>query len=375
MVKITRRTCGKQLKHVGKKKFSNYKFSLLIFFSSSGAIGKMYYKSFETRSMCWEVITWLRWNAFSVQFSLSCHKAKNILIFSRHSESLSSHESILISLLFHVFVISLVKVSLFQAGWDNQGVICHGRAQESSYHQISSQSAKKIDMRKGKRRKPPCNFTHPPLQRCTTRISNFSSHICPLHLSDFWRPDEFLIIYIEAFSWWENLLLLCRYTKNLSSDKINISTFKGEGELTNLQLDENVLTELLELPSWLRLTSAWCNHITFKISWAKLKSVPIVLSLDEVNISVETCEIARSGTPTAGGGIQALAGNMGKYSFIHKVIDGITITVNTVNVSFKSPAFTSSVQVKILDFQRISTNKNRISQWMKTAKKKVKTVN
>lgn len=139
---------------------------------------------------------------------------------------------------------------------------------------------------------------------------------------------------------------LFRYTKNLSSDKINISTFKGEGELTNLQLDENVLTELLELPSWLRLTSAWCNHITFKISWAKLKSVPIVLSLDEVNISIETCEIARSGTPTAGsGGIQTLNVPVGKYSFIHKVIDGITILVNTVNVSFKSPAFTASVQV------------------------------
>jgi hypothetical protein len=116
--------------------------------------------------------------------------------------------------------------------------------------------------------------------------------------------------------------------------------------LTNLQLDENVLTELLELPSWLRLTSAWCNHISFRISWAKLKSVPITLSLDEVNISIETCEIARTGTPTAGGGIQSLAVPMGKYSFIHKVIDGITIVVNTVNVNFKSPAFTASVQVR-----------------------------
>lgn len=109
-----------------------------------------------------------------------------------------------------------------------------------------------------------------------------------------------------------------------------------------------MLTELLELPSWLRLTSAWCNHISFRISWAKLKSVPITLSLDEVNISIETCEIARSGTPTAGSGVQSLAVPMGKYSFIHKVIDGITISVNTVNVNFKSPAFTASVQVSFL---------------------------
>lgn len=139
---------------------------------------------------------------------------------------------------------------------------------------------------------------------------------------------------------------LFRYTKNLSSDKINISTFKGEGELSNLQLDENVLTELLELPSWLRLTSAWCNHISFRISWAKLKSVPITLSLDEVNISVETCDRSRSGGETPTVGVQSLSVPMGKYSFIHKVIDGITIIVNTVNVNFKSPAFVASVQVR-----------------------------
>uniref|UniRef100_A0A6B2EHQ2 Uncharacterized protein n=1 Tax=Phlebotomus kandelakii TaxID=1109342 RepID=A0A6B2EHQ2_9DIPT len=138
---------------------------------------------------------------------------------------------------------------------------------------------------------------------------------------------------------------LSRYTKNLSSDKINLSTFRGEGELSNLQLDENVLTELLELPSWLRLTSAWCNHVAFRIHWTKLKSVPITLSLDEVNISVETCEFGRGGGGPPTPGLQALTAPQGKYSFIHKVIDGITIIVNTVNVNFKSPAFTASVQM------------------------------
>ncbi|XP_035780445.1 UHRF1-binding protein 1-like [Anopheles albimanus] len=136
---------------------------------------------------------------------------------------------------------------------------------------------------------------------------------------------------------------LSRYTKNLSPDKVNLSAFRGEGELSNLQLDENVLTELLELPAWLRLTSAWCNHVSFRISWTKLKSTPIVLTLDEVNITIETCEIARSGTPTVG--LSSLAAPQGSYSFIQKVIDGITIAVNTVNVNMKSPAFTASVQM------------------------------
>ncbi|XP_047351332.1 UHRF1-binding protein 1-like isoform X1 [Vespa velutina] len=135
---------------------------------------------------------------------------------------------------------------------------------------------------------------------------------------------------------------LSRFTKNLSADKINFSTFKGEGELTNLELDEIVLTDLLELPSWLRLTNAWCNKVSFRIQWTKLKSVPILLKLDEVHIEVETCEDLRN--MSSNQGLSSYAGPA-KYSLIHKVIDGITVTVNKVSVTFKSPAFIGSVEM------------------------------
>ena len=35
-----------------------------------------------------------------------------------------------------------------------------------------------------------------------------------------------------------------RFAKNLSHDQINVSTLKGEGELKNLELNEEVLTDL-----------------------------------------------------------------------------------------------------------------------------------
>ena len=76
-----------------------------------------------------------------------------------------------------------------------------------------------------------------------------------------------------------------RFAKNLSHDQIHLSTLKGEGELKNLELNEEVLTELLELPSWLRLSGATCNRVSVRIQWTKLKSVPIQLSLDEVKRS------------------------------------------------------------------------------------------
>ncbi|XP_057672288.1 bridge-like lipid transfer protein family member 3B [Diorhabda carinulata] len=135
---------------------------------------------------------------------------------------------------------------------------------------------------------------------------------------------------------------LSRFTKNLSADKINLSTFKGEGELSNLELNEVVLMDLLELPSWLSLKQAWCNKVTFRIPWTKLKSVPICLNLEEVQIVVETCEELRIPSMHLG---NTNAGVPGKYSFIHKVIDGITVNVNTVNILFYSPAFSASVQI------------------------------
>ena len=52
----------------------------------------------------------------------------------------------------------------------------------------------------------------------------------------------------------------------MSANQINISTFKGEGEMKNIQLDENVLMDLLELPTWLRITNVRCNKASVKVS-------------------------------------------------------------------------------------------------------------
>lgn len=58
---------------------------------------------------------------------------------------------------------------------------------------------------------------------------------------------------------------------------------------------------------------------------------------------METCEELRSLSVQSG--LSSYAAIPGKYSFIHKVIDGITVTVNVVNIKFNSPAFVASVQV------------------------------
>ncbi|XP_054714302.1 LOW QUALITY PROTEIN: bridge-like lipid transfer protein family member 3B [Uloborus diversus] len=135
---------------------------------------------------------------------------------------------------------------------------------------------------------------------------------------------------------------LSKFAKNLSPDKLHLSTLKGHGELRNLELNEKVLTELLELPAWLNLKCATCNHVTLQISWTKLKSVPIYLSLDEVIVEIETCEDLRPPTPMSS---EASYKSGGKYGFSDRVIDGMTVVVNSVVINFNSPAFQASFQL------------------------------
>ncbi|KAK7486402.1 hypothetical protein BaRGS_00022326, partial [Batillaria attramentaria] len=135
---------------------------------------------------------------------------------------------------------------------------------------------------------------------------------------------------------------LSKFTKNLSSDRLNVSAIKGEGELSNLELDEEVLTDLLELPTWLKITRASCNRVAIKIQWTKLKSQPICLYLDEVVVEMETCETPR---PPSSSSNKSTLSPGGKYGFIDKVMDGIFVHVNSVIVKMMSRTFSASLQL------------------------------
>lgn len=61
-------------------------------------------------------------------------------------------------------------------------------------------------------------------------------------------------------------MFVFRFTKNLSPDKINLSTLKGEGQLTNLELDQEVLQNMLDLPTWLAINKVFCNKASIRVS-------------------------------------------------------------------------------------------------------------
>ncbi|XP_024607082.1 UHRF1-binding protein 1-like isoform X3 [Neophocaena asiaeorientalis asiaeorientalis] len=146
---------------------------------------------------------------------------------------------------------------------------------------------------------------------------------------------------------------LSRFTKNLSPDKINLSTLKGEGELKNLELDEEVLQNMLDLPTWLAINKVFCNKASIRIPWTKLKTHPICLSLDKVIMEMSTCEEPR--TPNGPSPI-ATASGQSEYGFAEKVVEGITVSVNSIVIRIGAKAFNASFELSQLRIYSVNAN-------------------
>jgi hypothetical protein len=71
----------------------------------------------------------------------------------------------------------------------------------------------------------------------------------------------------------------------------------------------------------------------------------VLLKKFQVRVEVETCEDLRTMTGNQKGMAASYASG-GAYGFADKVLDGITLTVNSVILTLKSHAFIASFQVR-----------------------------
>ncbi|XP_060935485.1 UHRF1-binding protein 1-like isoform X1 [Limanda limanda] len=146
---------------------------------------------------------------------------------------------------------------------------------------------------------------------------------------------------------------LSRFAKNLSPDKINLSTLKGEGQLTNLELDEEVLQSLLDLPTWLAINRVECNKAAIRIPWTKLKTHPISLTLDKVVMEMSTCDEPR---PPNGPSPIATASGQSEYGFAEKVVEGISLSINSIVIRISAKAFNASFELSQLQVCSVNTS-------------------
>ncbi|KAG7456238.1 hypothetical protein MATL_G00249590 [Megalops atlanticus] len=146
---------------------------------------------------------------------------------------------------------------------------------------------------------------------------------------------------------------LSRFAKNLSPDKINLSTLKGEGQLTNLELDEEVLQNMLDLPTWLAINKVGCNKAAIRIPWTKLKTHPISLSLDKVVMEMSTCDEPR---PPNGPSPIATASGQSEYGFAEKVVEGISLSIGSIVIRISAKAFNASFELSQLQVYSVNTS-------------------
>ncbi|XP_061768125.1 UHRF1-binding protein 1-like isoform X1 [Nerophis ophidion] len=146
---------------------------------------------------------------------------------------------------------------------------------------------------------------------------------------------------------------LSRFAKNLSPDKINLSTLKGEGQLTNLELDEEVLQSLLDLPTWLAISRVCCNKATIRIPWTKLKNHPISLTLDKVEMEMSTCDEPR---PPNGPSPIATASGQSEYGFAEKVVEGMSLSINSIVIRISAKAFNASFELSQLQVYSVNNS-------------------
>ncbi|GMT36260.1 hypothetical protein PFISCL1PPCAC_27557, partial [Pristionchus fissidentatus] len=141
---------------------------------------------------------------------------------------------------------------------------------------------------------------------------------------------------------------LSKFAKNITPDQISLDVLKGKSELKNIVLNEEVLTEVLELPVWLRIRKATCNRVAVKIQWLKLKSCPIELFIDEIQVDI-ILTAEKPQPKKKGNSLNALSTmDTGSYGFANKVVEGMSLYVNTLEIHFDSGAFGGSFMLSRL---------------------------
>uniref|UniRef100_A0A9J8CDR4 Bridge-like lipid transfer protein family member 3B n=1 Tax=Cyprinus carpio carpio TaxID=630221 RepID=A0A9J8CDR4_CYPCA len=184
------------------------------------------------------------------------------------------------------------------------------------------------------------------MEDCFLNLQTSLQWVCAQRL--FYKVGQFQLCK-------DSLALLTHslFAKNLSPDKINLSTLKGEGQLTNLELDEEVLQNMLDLPTWLAINKVCCNKAAIRIPWTKLKTHPITLSLDKVVMEMSTCDEPR---PPNGPSPIATASGQSEYGFAEKVVEGISLSVNSIVIRISAKAFNASFELSQLQVYSVNTS-------------------
>uniref|UniRef100_A0A0R3RQW5 Chorein_N domain-containing protein n=1 Tax=Elaeophora elaphi TaxID=1147741 RepID=A0A0R3RQW5_9BILA len=135
-----------------------------------------------------------------------------------------------------------------------------------------------------------------------------------------------------------------KFVRNITADQISVQILSGEGELKNIELNEVVLSDVLELPTWFRIRRAVCNRIAIKVQWTKLRTQPVKIFIDEVRVQVELS--SEEVVDCASSSLSAFGDST--YGFADRVAEGMSLYINSVEINFDSGVFRGSLTLSRL---------------------------
>ncbi|KJH41699.1 hypothetical protein DICVIV_12324 [Dictyocaulus viviparus] len=138
-----------------------------------------------------------------------------------------------------------------------------------------------------------------------------------------------------------------RFARNLKPEQISLDVLKGKSKLHFIEINEEVLTDVLELPPWLRIKRAFCTGVTVSVPWTKLKSAPVQIFIDEINVDV----ILTSEPPVKQTDRPISTLGDTSYGFADRVVEGMSLYINTVEINFDSDAFGGSFMLSRLSVE------------------------
>lgn len=122
------------------------------------------------------------------------------------------------------------------------------------------------------------------------------------------------------------------FIKNFKAEQLSVYASKGEGQMTDLELNEQVIQELLYIPMNLTVTKSSCDLLTLKIPWTSLSSKPVTLTLNRVDIDLREPEVIKPRTEI----LKKLKKKPEKNNSRSDVTDNAQLIVNSVHITIQT---------------------------------------
>lgn len=161
--------------------------------------------------------------------------------------------------------------------------------------------------------------------------------------------ELFLKLYIQ----------ISRFFKNLNQNQL--STSSSSITLYNLELNEDTLKTLFLLTpstdnsgqSLIKITKAICTSASITIPWVSITTSPIVIAFDTLEITIDILD-SPVNSPDPEAGLNKVISDLTSpdeeksYGFVDKIIDGISFSLNFLNVKVRAADFSISLELTFL---------------------------